>query len=166
MYSEIRTAGGRNTMPSFGFTADEIDTSSPTRSARLKWVVVVDGGLDAGRAVNAAACVAAATGRAVDGLLGPDAIDAEGVSHPGLPWAGCTVLAATGDQLRSIRKKAVSSDGVLVVDMPVDAQLTRVYDDYLRIVSAKGSDELDYHALGLVGPRNRIDRMVGRLALL
>jgi hypothetical protein len=33
-------------------------------------------------------------------------------------------------------------------------------------VSAKGSDDLDYHALGLVGPRNRIDRMVGRLALL
>ena len=48
-----------------GFAADEIRTDTPTREARLKWVVVVDGSLPPGRAVNAATCVAAATSRLV-----------------------------------------------------------------------------------------------------
>lgn len=112
-----------------GFAPDEIDTAAPTRSARLKWVVVVDGSLPAGRIANATACVGAATGAAVAGLLGPDAVDADGTSHAGLPWIGCTVLAADGAQLAAIRAKAVASDGVFVADMPAHAQLTRVYDE-------------------------------------
>ena len=43
-----------------GFHPDEVDTASPTRAARLKWVVVVDEALPPGRAVNAAVCAAAA----------------------------------------------------------------------------------------------------------
>ena len=44
-----------------GFRPEEVDTAAPTRSARLKWVIVVDAALPVGRAVNAGACVAAAT---------------------------------------------------------------------------------------------------------
>jgi hypothetical protein len=150
----------------FGFAPDEIDTAAPTRSARLKWVVVVNEALPPGRAVNAAICVAAATGRAVTGLLGPDAVDVDGVMHPGLPWAGCTVLGARGTQLASIRAKATAAENVLVVDMPADAQLTRVYDEYLENVASKGTAELEYYAVGIVGPRNRVDRISGRLRLL
>ncbi|MFL0411779.1 DUF2000 domain-containing protein [Microbacterium paludicola] len=149
-----------------GFAPDEIDTAAPTRSARLKWVVVVDGSLPAGRIANATACVGAATGAAVAGLLGPDAVDADGTSHTGLPWIGCTVLAADGAQLAAIRAKAVASDGVFVADMPAHAQLTRVYDEYLAEVSTRAPEDLGYLAVGLVGPRNRVDRIVGRLPLL
>ncbi|GAA3649058.1 DUF2000 domain-containing protein [Microbacterium marinilacus] len=152
--------------PAFGFTADEIDTGAPTRAARLKWVIVVDGGLPAGRIANATACVGAAMGAAVSGLLGPDAVDAEGSSHPGLPWIGCTVLAGDQTQLTTIRSRAASSDGVLVADMPAHAQLTRVYDEYLQEVSHRAPDDLGYLAVALVGPRGRVDRIVGRLPLL
>lgn len=149
-----------------GFAPEEIDTAAPTRSARLKWVVVVQQDLPAGRAVNAAACVAAAIGASVQGLLGPDAVDAEGSAHPGLPWAGCSVLTAPAEQLTVIRAKAAGSDGVLVVDMPEAAQLTRVYDEYLEAVAATAPDALAPLAVALVGPRNRVDRIVGRLPLL
>ena len=44
-----------------------------TRSARLKWVVVVDEAMPAGRVANAAICVAAATATSVTGLIGPAA---------------------------------------------------------------------------------------------
>lgn len=152
--------------PEFGFAPEEIDTSSPTRAARLKWALIVDDTLPPGRAVNAAICVAAATGAAVRGLLGPDAVDADAAVHPGLPWAGCTVLAASSEQLGAIRAKAASAEGVLVVDMPADAQLTRVYDEYLQAVAAKTADRIEYYAVGIVGPRNRVDRLVGRLPLL
>ncbi|MER7797733.1 DUF2000 domain-containing protein [Microbacterium sp. NPDC096154] len=149
-----------------GFTPDEIDTGAPTRAARLKWVVVVDASLPPGRVANATACVGAATGAAVTGLLGPDAIDADGSRHAGLPWIGCTILAADSTQLAIIRARAAASDGVYVADMPAHAQLTRVYDEYLDAAAARAPEDLGYLAVGLVGPRNRVDRIVGRLPLL
>ena len=149
-----------------GFAADEMRTDAPTRQARLKWVVVVDAALPPGRVVNAAVCVAAATASGVDGLLGPTAVDADGSAHPGLPWAGCAVLAATTEQLAAIRSRAAAAAEVFVADMPVHAQLTRVYDGYLEEVAERRSAGLDLLAVSLVGPRNRVDKIVGRLPLL
>jgi hypothetical protein len=149
-----------------GFEPGEIRTDEPTRSARLKWVIVVDESLPAGRATNAAICVAAATTAAVTGLLGPDAKDADGSAHPGLPWAGCSVLAAPAGRLGEIRARAAESLGLFVADMPVQAQATRVYDEYLRQVGETAADGLAYHAISLVGPRNRVDKLVHRLGLL
>lgn len=147
-----------------GFASEEIRTDEPTRSARLKWVIAVDESLPAGRAVNAATCVAAATALAVGGLLGQDGKDASGSMHPGLPWAGCSVLAATPEQLTALRARAAASEGVYVADMPELAQQTRVYDEYLDQLAA--ADDIRYYAVSLVGPRNRIDKFVGGLPLL
>lgn len=152
--------------PPVGFSPDEIDTSAPTRSARVKWVVVVDESLPAGRAVNAAICVSAATAAEVPGLLGPAPQDASGSLHPGLPWAGCTVLAADAATLRVIRAKAEAHEGTFVADMPAAAPATRVYDEYLHAVAATAPDELEYLAVSVVDPRNRVDKLVGRLPLL
>ncbi|BCJ51758.1 hypothetical protein Asp14428_32330 [Actinoplanes sp. NBRC 14428] len=149
-----------------GFEPGEIRTDEPTRSARLKWVIVVDEALPPGRAVNAAVCVAAATATSVTGLLGPDAKDADGSIHPGLPWAGCTVLGAPAAKLTDLRTRAVGSLGVFVADMPTVGQSTRVYDEYLRQVGEATGAGLGYHAISLVGPRNRIDKLVHRLTLL
>jgi hypothetical protein len=147
-----------------GFDPDEIRTDQPTRSARLKWVIVVDEELPAGRATNAAVCVAAATTAVVAGLIGPDAKDAAGDVHPGLPWAGCSILGAPAAKLSAIRAKGADSLGVVVADMPTNGQHTRVYDEYLQQVGDAG--ELGYHAISLVGPRNRIDKIVHGLPLL
>ncbi len=149
-----------------GFAPDEIDPTTPTRAARLKWVVVVNRDLPPGRAVNAAVCVAAATSPAVTGILGDDAVDADGNVHAGLPWAGCTILAADTGTLRTIRAKAASSAGTFVADMPAAAQHTRVYADYLATIKETAADDIDYYAVGIVGPRNRIDKIVGKLPLM
>src|SRR5690242_20175844 len=133
-----------------GFDPDEIDQSVPTRAARLKWVVVIDAELPAGRAANAAICTAAATSRAVTGLLGDDAVDADGHTHPGLPWAGCTVLAADADTLRTIRAKAAARPDFFVADMPAAAQHTRVYSEYLQVVTETEADKIDYYAVSVV----------------
>jgi Protein of unknown function (DUF2000) len=149
-----------------GFDAGEIRTDEPTRSARLKWVIVVDEALPPGRAANAAALVAATTGGWVTGLSGPDASDAGGQEHPGLPWAGCAVLAADKQALTAIRDKAAASLGVFVADVPLAAQTTRVYDEYTSAVAETKPEDLTYLAVSLVGPRNRIDKIVHRLPLL
>lgn len=147
-------------------TQEDLTTHEPTRKARLKWAVVVEGSLPAGRAANAAACMAAAVGKALPDLLGPDGEDASGAVHPGLPWAGCTVLAADADTLRRIRDKAATKDQMFIVDMPGQAQTSRVYDEYLGLVAGTRSDELEYLAVSVVGPRNAVDRLVGGLSLL
>lgn len=161
-----RVADASTTSGAVGFAPEEIDPTTPTRAARLKWVVVINDGLPPGRAVNAAVCVAAATSDAVTGLLGDGAVDADGQAHPGLPWAGCSVLVADAATLRAIRAKAAASDGCFVADMPAAAQQTRVYADYLATMKESTAEDIDYYAVSVVGPRNRVDKIVGRLPLM
>lgn len=150
----------------FGFAPEEVRLDEPTRAARLKWVVVVDGSLPPGRAANAAACVAAATSRQVTGLVADGGLDADGSPHAGLPWAGCTVLTADPATLRSVHDRARRRDDVLVVDMPLLAQETRVYAEFLARLAQVPGDEISYAAVGVVGPRRSVDRIVGGLPLL
>lgn len=152
--------------PVVGFDPEEIDPTVSTREARLKWVVIVDETLPAGRAVNAAICVAAATSELVPGLLGPAGTDGDGVVHPGLPWLGCTVLGASSERLAAVRAKAHARIDTAVVDMPVQAQHTRVYAEYLAQVGAATTEDLAYYAVGIVGPRNAVDKLVKGLHLL
>lgn len=149
-----------------GFAATEVRIDEPTRSARLKWVVVVNADIPVGLAANAVACVAASSGQAVTGLIGPGGRDASGFEHPGLPWAGCALLSADGAALGALWAKAALREDVLVVDMPAAAQDTRVYREYLDALSTTPADDLVLYALSLVGPRNAVDRLVGKLPLL
>jgi len=148
-----------------GYTSDEISTGEKTGAAKLKWVVIVDAALSPGQAVNAAVCVASATAPAVAGLLGPGGPDAAGGWHPGLPWAGCSVLAASAAELGAIRQQALDRQ-LLAADMPAAAQATRVYDDYLRELAKTEPGDLDLLAVSLIGPRNRVAKVVRHLQLL
>lgn len=159
------TAPGRRG-PAVGFDPDEIRLDEPTRSARLKWVVVVDEALPPGRAANAVACVTAATATGVHGLLGPETTDADGQVHTGLPWIGCTVLGASRATLAALRARGAASPGVHVADMPAVAQEIRVYAEYLDTLAGRTGDALEYLAVSLVGPKNRVDKLVGKLRLL
>lgn len=149
-----------------GYAPDEVITSEPTRSAKYKWVIVADAGIPAGRMVNAVACVAATTGALVDGLIARGGPDASGHDHPGLPWAGCTILTGTSDEVVAVRAKAAASDGVLVIDMPAAAQTHRVYDDYLAELAGTAPDDLGVCAFSVIGPRNRVDKITKKLSLM
>jgi len=153
-------------MSTVGFEPDEVDQSAPTRDARLKWVIVVDDQQPEGRRANAVACIAAAFGARVQGLLGTDGADADGVAHPGLPWAGCSLLAGDAERLVALRARATEEEGVLVVGMPAAAQESRVYDEYLTNLAGTPTAELREIAVGLLGPRKAIERLTRRMRLL
>ncbi|MGK5553041.1 DUF2000 domain-containing protein [Actinomadura kijaniata] len=138
----------------------------PTRRSPVKWVVLVDRNLPAGLQVNAAACLGAAMARGVPGLVGAGGPDASGDDHPGLPWLGCTVLAATGPVLRALREEARAEPELVVTDMADVAQRVRVYADYLAELARTDGADLNYLALGLAGPRAAVDRLTGRFPLL
>src|ERR1700730_4568534 len=150
---------------SHGYTQDEMSTGERTGTAKLKWVVIVDRSLSPGQAVNAAVCVSAGTAPGVPGLLGPGGRDASDHWHPGLPWAGCSILAASSVELAAIRQQAIDRK-LLAADMPAVAQATRVYDDYLRQLAKTHPDALALLAVSLIGPRNQVAKLVRHLKLL
>jgi hypothetical protein len=153
-------------VPRLGYAPGEIVTSEATRSAKYKWAIVVDAGVPAGRMVNAVACVAAATGAAVDGLIAHGGPDASGSAHPGLPWAGCTILGGGPEEVAAARARAASSPDVLLVDMPAAAQAHRVYDHYLAELARTDPRDLAVCAFSVIGPRNRVDKITRKLVLL
>jgi hypothetical protein len=154
------------TRTNVGYTTEEIRLSEPTRAARLKWVIVVDAAAPLGQQVNAAACIAASTSAAISGILGPDAVDADGTAVAGLPWAGCTILAAPAEQLAAIAAKAESTDGMFVSVMPLAAQTNRVYDEYRSELARTAGTDRALVGISVVGARNAVDRLVKRLSLL
>lgn len=86
--------------------------------------------------------------------------------HAGLPWLGCTVVAAGDEKVRRIRSKALGRQVVFIADMPLIAQQTRVYQEYLDQISTAASEAIDYAAISLVGPRKYVERLVRGLSLL
>ena len=166
MSTGVGMSTGVSTSTVTGVTAEDIDTIAPPRGARLKWIVVVNEDLSPGLAANAAICAAAATSAQVPGLVGADVDDADRNIHPGLPWMGCTVLVADAATLRTIRAKAAAHSETFVADMPAVAQQTLVYEEYAASVRETPTQDFQYAAVSIVGPRNRVDRMVGRLRLL
>lgn len=149
-----------------GWRPGEITIGEPTRNSRLRWAVVVDAALSRGEAANAVACVAANAGHLVAGLIGPGGDDADGGVHPGLPWAGCTVLSAPAEVLLELRRKAVAASDVAVCDMPASAQTNRVYAEYLGELAGTATQALQLRAVSLFGPKNRISKLTGHLGLL
>ncbi|MFJ9031048.1 DUF2000 domain-containing protein [Streptomyces sp. NPDC102274] len=83
-----------------------------------------------------------------------------------MPWAGCSILVADAGTLHALRAKAAAKDDVLIVGMPEPAQTSRAYDEYLDRPAGTANEDLAYRAISLVGPRNKIDRLVGKLSLL
>jgi hypothetical protein len=83
-----------------------------------------------------------------------------------LPWAGCSILAAPAATITTIREKAAEASDVYVAVMPMAAQTTRVYDEYLQQVAVTKSADFEPSAISVVGPRNKIDKFVRKLPLL
>ncbi|MFC5830580.1 DUF2000 domain-containing protein [Nonomuraea insulae] len=142
----------------------ECRTDLPTKELAVKWVIVIDRDLPRGLQANAAACLAASTGVAVPEIVGSGGKDAAGHAHAGLPWTGCTVLAAPGAIVGRIRDDAAAEPELVVSDMAAVAQRTNVYDEYLAELAR--TEEPPYYAVSLFGPRAIVERLTGRLPLL
>jgi len=126
-------------------------------------VIVIDESLAPGKACNAAAVVAFTLGQRHPHLLGAPLVDARGDARPGLIPIGIPVLRASTAQLRSLRGRSVGHCDV--VDFPRQGQQTTDYAAFLQAVRHASPEELDFLAVGLVGPRKKVGKLVGGLPL-
>ncbi|SEG99200.1 Protein of unknown function [Nonomuraea solani] len=139
-------------------------TDLPTKSLTVKWAIIIDRDLPRGLQANAAACLAASVGVSVPAIVGSGGVDASGLAHAGLPWTGCTVLAAPAAIVGRIRNDAAALSELVVSDMANLAQRTNVYDEYLAELAR--TEEPSYLAVSLFGPRALVEGLTGRLPLL
>jgi hypothetical protein len=128
-----------------------------------RFVIVVDESLPPGKASNAAAVVAFTFGQRHGRLVGAPLRERDGTTHPGLIPIGITVLKATSEQLSELRAKALPHCDV--VDFPVQGQSTTDYAAFLSSVLTHSGESLRYVAVGLLGPKNRVGKLVGGLSL-
>ena len=126
-------------------------------------VIVVDEALSPGKASNAAAVVAFTLGQRHSHLVGAPLREQDGTAHPGLIPIGIPVLKATAEQLDALRQKSLAHCDV--VDFPVQGQATVDYDAFLHVVRVMPGESLQYLAVGLVGPKKKVGKLVGGFAL-
>jgi len=142
----------------------ESDVEEPTTEP-MRCVAVIDCALPIGHATNAAAVMALTMGQRQPHLAGEPLVDASGHAHPGLIPIGIPVLGAPGDDLSTVRGKAIAA-GLEVVDFPVQGQQTNDYAEFRRLVSERDPTELQYLGVMIYGAKKKVSRIVGRYSLL
>jgi len=130
-----------------------------------KCVIVVDGDLPVGLALNTAAILSLTIGRHVDGVLGDDVKDADGFLHRGITGIPVPILRGDTASLASLMVRAAAVPEVFVVDFTRTAQTSRTYDEYISRMSEIGTGDLPYAGVGLAGPKKPVDKLVGNFSL-
>ena len=131
-----------------------------------KLVLVVRDNLEPALAVNAAAVVGLSLGARMSDHLGGDGVDADGGWHAGLNPHPVPVLTAPADELRELHHRALSRDDLITVGFNEVARAARDYDDYLSTLKTTPSQDLDFVAVAVFGPRNRVTALTKRFPLL
>jgi hypothetical protein len=142
-----------------------LGTAMPTLPTTPKCAIVVNHSLPLGLAANAAAVVSASLGRAIDGLIGPDASDASGRVFPGVVTVPLPILAASAYTIASIVGKAAGAH-VVAVPFTTLAQSCRTYEEYVEKLGVADADHLAFAAVGLVGSADAVAKLTASLPLL
>lgn len=130
-----------------------------------KCAIIVSEELPTGLAVNAVGVISATLGHRIDGLVGADVKDGDGVAHPGIIHVPLPILTAPRAEVAAI-VRAAADDDLFFVSFSALAQSCRTYDEYTAKMGATATVDIDSVGVGLHGPRKRVNRLVGSLPLL
>ncbi|WP_028923176.1 DUF2000 domain-containing protein [Pseudonocardia acaciae] len=132
----------------------------------FKCAIVVSDELPTGLAVNAASVLSLTMGHRVDGLVGVDVKDADGVTHPGIIHTPLPILVAPRERVNTIARASAGRDDMFFVGFSSLAQACRTYEEYIDKMGATPTAELTSVGVGLYGPRKQVNKLVGSLPLL
>jgi hypothetical protein len=142
-----------------------VKTASVLDVQANKVVVIIDANAPVGVALNAAALVGVGLGSHLPDMVGEDSRDGSGHAHPGICVHPIPVLKADAARLTELREAAAAREGVVVHDINQVARNARTYEQYLATMSGTKSEDLEYTALAIHGPRRAVDSLTGALAL-
>jgi hypothetical protein len=136
------------------------------RGSRPRIVIVLDESLGAGHGANAAAVLAVTLSALVPGLPGPDVVDRDGTSYPGLIPVGLPILTASRARLHQMHEQATQMPEITTVAFPHFGQQTTDYAEYAGRVAASPTSDIQHVGLAFHGPRKQVSKLVGQLPLL
>lgn len=131
-----------------------------------KNAIVVSEGLPLGLAVNAASVLAVTLGSRIDDLVGSDVKDADGIVHPGVIYRPLPVLKADMAGIGRIVESASVDEDLFCATFSSLAQSCKTYDEYIQRMSETPTGGLEAVAVALVGPKKKVDKLIGSLPLL
>jgi hypothetical protein len=137
-----------------------------TSQPEFKCAIVVSDELPTGLAVNAASVLSLTMGHRIEGLVGVDVKDADGVTHPGVIHTPLPILVAPRARVDAIAQTAAAQDGLFSAGFSSLAQSCRTYEEYIDKMAATPTADLATVGVGLYGPRKQINKLVGALPLL
>lgn len=132
----------------------------------MKVVLVLNRSLPVGLLANAAAVLAFSVSGHIPGGVGQDLYDADGALHQGITRIPLPILAATQDELVSLRYRAGSLDGVGFVDFVDVAQRAKSYVEYEALLAATPFSEMHLLGLCIYGDPGGVRSISGNLPLL
>ncbi|ALL68384.1 Protein of unknown function (DUF2000) [Paraburkholderia caribensis MBA4] len=141
----------------------EIESGFDEVPEAQRCVIVIDEALAPGKASNAAAVVAFTLGQRHSHLVGAPLKEIDGTAHPGLIPIGIPVLKAPAEVLTALRKKSIGKCDI--VDFPIQGQATNDYAAFMHAVACETGENLQYLAVGLVGSKKKVGKLVSGLEL-
>ena len=139
-------------------------TMSPATEDR-KNAVIVSSDLPPGLAVNAASVLSVTLGDRIAELVGSDVKDADGVVHPGVIYSPLPVLISDMPGIGRIIQVASADDDMFCATFSSLAQSCKTYDEYIQRMSETPTADLRAVAVAIVGPRKKVNKLVGSLPL-
>ncbi|MGW4094808.1 DUF2000 domain-containing protein [Nocardia sp. NPDC004750] len=137
-----------------------------TSQPEFKCAIVISDELPTGLAVNAASVLSLTMGHRIEGLVGADVKDADGVIHPGVIYTPLPILVAPPDRVGAIVQTAATRDDLFFVSFSSLAQGCKTYEEYIDKMESTPTADLASVGVGLYGPRKQITKLVGSLPLL
>ena len=134
----------------------------------VKCVNVVDRDLPLGLKTNAAAALGMSLGAQVDGLIGPDVIDADGYTHRGITKVNLPILMASAEELRGLHGRVVNAfdPDISVIGFSKLAQGCKSYDLYRERMSGTQTSQLEFSGLCIFGADKKVSGFTGALPVL
>ncbi|WP_040345083.1 DUF2000 domain-containing protein [Aminomonas paucivorans] len=132
----------------------------------MKVVLVVDQDLPRGLQANAAAALGLSLGAQEEGLCGPAVTDRAGGVHGGITRVNLPVLAASGEQLRELYRRARESADLRALGFSSLAQRSRDYETYRTAMEGTDPGALGFSGICLWGPPGAVNALAGSLKTL
>ena len=131
----------------------------------MKCAILVAEHLPTGLAANAASVLSVTLGARVDNLVGKDVEDSDGVLHPGVICTPLPILRHSSAGISEVLSSVAQDEGMFFATFSSLAQSCRTYDEYVERMSQVQTKEIDLVGIALYGPKKRVNKLVGSLAL-
>jgi hypothetical protein len=131
-----------------------------------KCAIVISESLPTGLAVNAASVLAVSLGANVEGIVGDDVKDSDGVTHSGVIFIPLPVLRHSTEGIAALLQSAAADDELFVYTFSSLAQSCKTYDEYIERMGATPTRDVEVVGVTLYGPKKKMNKLVGSLPLL